>query len=63
MHGDDLGVGVAAEEGQQVVFGDVDLVPQADDGGDADALRTGEADDGHADAAALQVKATPPRLL
>lgn len=53
VHGDDVGVGVLLEEREQVVFVDVGLVAEADDGGNPHFCRAAEADDGHADAAAL----------
>ena len=52
--GDDAGVVVLLEEGEQVVLVNVRLVAEADDCRNAHLGRAGEADDGHADAARLR---------
>ena len=56
VHGDDLGVVVLLEEGEQIVLVDIGLVAQPDDGRHPHARRTAEADDRHADAARLRRK-------
>ena len=53
MLGDDLGVVVLLEKGEQIVLVDVALVAEADDRRDSHLGRATEADDSHTDAARL----------
>ena len=54
MHGDDLGVVVLFEIRQQIVFIEIGLVTETDDGRHAHARGARKADDRHADAAGLR---------
>ncbi len=54
VHGDDMGVVVLLEEGQEIVLVEIGFVAQSDDRRDAHLGRAREADDRHADAAGLR---------